>query len=61
MTELRDGVRVKVKNSLLYAGRIGTLEECGYSFWDWHVRLDEEPPLSSRVIGVDRSQVEMLP
>jgi hypothetical protein len=73
-SSLRPGIRVRVKDSLLYTGRVGTLlpagapSEAGYA-WDYHVLLEatEVPEGTSRIsaklyeertIGVYSSQVE---
>lgn len=50
------GAAVVIKNSLLYSGRKGVIEDPEKrdpeDFWDHNVRLD-----NGRLIGVDRSQI----
>jgi len=68
--ELQDGMRVRVKDSMLYTGRVGTLSPGSYSDeggWDFSVELDptDDPEVDSlirgsRTIGVFDFQVEPI-
>jgi len=70
MDELKHGDRVKVKGTLLYNGRVGTLKPISddpEDPWDFYVDLDasEDPKPDSinreaRTVGVMDFQVEHL-
>jgi len=57
MLPLPYGTKVRVTNSMLYTGRVGTLKpNSGHpeDFWDYNVEL------SDRTIGATRDQVEAV-
>lgn len=66
---IKVGERVIIQNSMLYTGRIGTLEEVPSTLgvdvggqWDFHVRLDsvEDDRIKDRVIGVYDFQARLI-
>jgi len=75
MTELRSGLRVRIKETMLYNGRVGVLHSNSgdpEDFWDFTVKLDAQPVPEgethsfpealhgARTIGVNSSQVELI-
>lgn len=74
MTALKPGLRVRVKGTMLYNGRVGVLQPNSGEpddQWDFNLRLDaQDPPVGisrieaklyeERTIGVSRYQVVPL-
>jgi hypothetical protein len=67
--EPKPGDQVIIENTLLYNGRVGTLEAIprnavtfNLASWDYLVKLEphEDDKIEKRIIGVDRDQVRYL-